>query len=277
MNLEIEDFVNEELATTTIGSVTDYIITDQHSVPIDTFKLAVRAILDYGTEERLEESQFLGRLLLLGLVSACEAYFRSILAASIELCPISQAAAATKNVNLGGLLWHGQSGYSRGAFENHSFASAKELSSAFKEYLNIALDDKVFGAIFEEYEKVCHIRHGVIHGDGVLPGKNAIFLGVPKGKNPVRIVVKFPQLQSVAAVVTTLVFTANRFVFGVLCRRWAIDWRRRSNWDPVDETGLFNKIMSSYRSKVDWRGESVRRPSPAKCMALVKSRYGITH
>lgn len=275
MSLAIEDLANEEQPTTTLSSVSDYITADRHSVPIDMFKSTVRSILDYGTEQRLAESEFLGRLLLLGLVSACEGYFRSVLSMSIEVCPISQAAATAKNVNLGGLLWHGQTGFSRGAFENLSFASRKELVSAFKEYLNITLDEQVFGTILDEYEKVCHLRHGIVHGDGFLPGKNAIVLGVAKSRDPVKIVVKYRQLQDVAAVATTLVFTANRFAFGVLCRRWATDWRRRPGWDARDETAMFNRITAAYRSKLDWRGNPVRRQSATRCMALVRNHYGI--
>lgn len=83
--------------------------------PIDVYWARIGETLSYGTFDKLADNDFIGRLLLLGIVSAAESYFRSILSIAMEICPLAQAGAHEKTINLGGLLWHGKSGYSRSA------------------------------------------------------------------------------------------------------------------------------------------------------------------
>jgi hypothetical protein len=175
-------------------------------------------------------------------------HFRATLSACIELCPVAQAGAAAKVINLGGLLWHGKKGFSRSAFEHASFTSREELVKACKDFLSIKLNDTKFKALLDQYERVCHLRHGIVHGDGLLPGRNAVQLDVPRYSKPVRIVVRYGQLQEIAAVINTLVMTLNRELFAIMCERWAIAWRTRADWDPALEGPLFNRIWATFHS-----------------------------
>ena len=97
--MEPADFVNESPPTAKIGALSNYLKEESARTPIDVYREGVAKILSYGTTERLSESDFLGRLLVLGLVSATEGYVRAILASSIELCPIAQAKASTQTSN----------------------------------------------------------------------------------------------------------------------------------------------------------------------------------
>lgn len=86
--MNIEDFANGTPVSSSIGSIDEYLGETDHSSPIDAYILYSRCLLRYGTADRLAENEHLGGLLLLGSVSAAEAYFRLILSATLEVCPI---------------------------------------------------------------------------------------------------------------------------------------------------------------------------------------------
>ena len=244
--------------------------------PIDMYLVRVKDLLNYGTPVRLKETDFLGRLLMLNVVSAAEAYFRSIMSAAIETCPLAQSSASEKTINLGGLLWHGRDGFSRSAFDNVSFASGDELKKTSEQYIGFKLDASVFQSSLQEYDKVCQFRHGIVHGDGLLPGKNAIKLEIPRSGRPVRIVVEYRHLQDVAAVVTTLVALYNRGLFDLMCRRWAIDWRKRTDWDIENEKSMFQKVWKAFASTEELARKS-RQSGMRKvdCMRAVKAQFNL--
>lgn len=273
--MDIADYANEGPPSVKLGALASYLKEQSVSAPIDMYRRAIGEILAYGTSERLEASHFLGRLLVLGIVSAAEGYARAILAASLEICPLARATAAKKAAPIGGLLWHGKTGFSRSVFENSSLASREELVKAFKD-VGLTLDDANFKSILEDFDSVCHLRHGIVHGDGFLPGRNAVHLDIPRYENPVRIVVGYAQLQEVASVVTTLVVSINRQLFADMCTRWAVNWRKRSDWAPDQEDRLFRKVWATFHS-ADEREKRAGKSkiTCVKCIADVRSQYNL--
>ncbi|MDP1619359.1 hypothetical protein [Phenylobacterium sp.] len=272
----IADYANEQPPGSRLGPLSDMMVEEDLAAPIDMYRAAIFRILNYGTAARLRGDPFLGRLLVLGVVSAAEAYFRAILSSCIEMCPLAQSGAAHKAINLGGLLWHGKEGFSRSAFEHASFTSRKELNAAFLDFLSMPLDDKVFKSLLEEYEIVCQLRHGIVHGDGLLPGKNAVQLDIPRYGRPVRITVNYAHLQDIASVVTTLVATVNRETFSKMCERWAIQWRKRADWDVSKETARFNAIWAVFHSTEELKTRRGRsQVTRARCLAAVKLANGL--
>lgn len=274
--MDIPDYVNELPPSSRVGPLAAMMVEEDLLAPIDMYRKAIFTILAYGTSARLTADPFLGRLLVLGIVSASEAYFRAILSACIEMCPIAQTGAANKTINLGGLLWHGREGFSRSAFEHASFTSRKELNSAFSDFLSMPLDDRVFKSLLEEYEIVCQLRHGIVHGDGLLPGKNAVQLDIPRYGKPVRITVDYGRLQDIAAVATTLVATVNRVAFAKMCERWAVQWRRRADWDPAKADARFKAIWTTFHSVDNRRLRQGRsRITRGNCLAEIKTTYNL--
>jgi len=274
--MELADYVNVAPEGARLGPLNEYVVEERLASPIDMFRRSMLAVLAYGTEERLNSTPLLGRALALSLVSAAEAYFRTVMAEFMELCPVAQATAADQTISLGGILWHGRDGYSRGAFENGSLASKKDLQKACRNFLGISLDDQTFQGPLDQFEIVCHLRHGLVHSDGLLPGKNAVAIDIPRYPNPVRIKIGYGQLQDVAAVVSTLVVTFNRFLFGVMCKRWAIDWRQRAGWDPAREEALFNAVWKIFFCA----DEHVHRAGRTKitrgrCLAELRSTFNL--
>lgn len=274
--MPIADFANEVPPYATLHDLSGMLMEEDLKSPIDMYFSRVKEALSYGTADQLTKSESLGRLLFLSIVSASEAYFRSIMSIAMEICPLARAGAAEKTINLGGLLWHGQLGFSRSAFDNLSFASSDELRKASEQFLGFKLEAGVFQSPLSEFDKICHFRHGIVHGDGLLPGRNAVKLDVPRFERPVRIVIRYPHLQDAAAVVTTLVTLYNRALFELMCRRWAVDWRKRADWKVEAEKSLFRLVWDAFVSREELARRTGRsRMRKLDCMNAVKAMYGV--
>jgi len=276
--MDIEDFANDPPHSHRITVLSGFLVADGgKKSPVDQYLNSQREILLLGSKEMLEAHNVLGRLLIVGLVSAVEAYVRAILSACLELCPVCRKHASKQNIPLGGVLWHGVSGFSRSAFEHNSFASRDELTSAFKKYLNLDLPDKRFGTVLSEFEQICQLRHGIVHGDGLLPGRNAVLLDIEKFEDPMRIVARFQELQDVAAVLNMTVLSLNRFLFPILCQRWAEDWRNRVDWKKSMSGRLFTQVWDLFHS-TNWATTSGLDSNTLKaaCKKQLIKKYNIS-
>ncbi|WP_143514946.1 hypothetical protein [Pseudomonas mosselii] len=244
--------------------------------PIDCYLKNSREILSYGTAERLGHMSKLGGYLLLGLISSAEGYFRSILSAALDICPESKKTAAEKQINLGGILWHGKDEFRRSAFEHMSFASAKELTTASKGYLGFEMKGSSFNNILRDFDVICHLRHGLIHNAGILPGRNAVQIDIQKYSKSVEIGVDFAFLQSAAATLDSLVATYNRTLFSEMCDRWADEWRKRSDWIPSDDRKRFLQIWNIFCSKTELKTRKGKsKITPSECMATIKKIHNL--
>lgn len=244
--------------------------------PIDFYYTRSREIILYGTTTRLDEMERLGGLLLLGLISSAEGYFRSILSITLDICPVCKSTAAEKQINLGGVLWHGKEEFRRSAFEHMSFTSGKELISAAKGYLDFNMKGGTFDSILKDFDSICHLRHGLIHNAGILPGRNAVQINIRSHLKPVEILIDFGFLQNAAASIESLVVTFNRALFSELCGRWAVAWRNRSDWIPENERKKFLQIWNAFLCKSELQNRHGKsKITASKCMDKIKIDYNL--
>ena len=245
--------------------------------PIDIFYRSIKDILIAAAPSFFDQHSSIGPLLLVGIVSATENYFRDILSRVIQICPIAQSSSAAKSINLGSVIWHSGRNLERGTFEHISLAGAESINTTCKQYLKFDLDKKgLTFAILEEYDKVCELRHSIVHSGAIIAGKNAIKLGISPCCNTVTIKVGFDQLQECASICNTLVVSFNNDIFDTLCKRWAIDWRKQASWNPLKENEVFNKIWKACFSKTDnSNGAITERLSMVKCRNKVKEEFGL--
>ena len=160
-----------------------------YSAPIDNFYQAVREIISYSSNPPfLEENKFLGPTLFLNIISATENYLRQIMVGMLKLCPICRAEASNQSVCLGSVIWQGNSEIEKGAFENMSFADSSSIKKAIRNYLKITIQQRALSyAIFEEFDKLCQIRHAIVHSNCIIAGKNAIKLQIPIQQSEIKI------------------------------------------------------------------------------------------
>lgn len=275
---DIRDFVNRSPTTPSLGNISSYVVEFTEQSPIDDFISARTELLRLANSDAMRSSQRLGQVAFIGFVSAFENYCRGVLCGCLNLCPNSQGKASEKNINLGGAIWHGGTGsLNRSAFELKSFADCTELKKTFWDYVGFELSDDIFSSVLSDFEKLMQFRHAVVHSDGVLPGRNAVKLEILRSNRPLRVVFDYDRLQSSALALSSLIELINRELFYEFCRRWAIDWRRRADWQPAKSADTLKKISMLFDSKPYRNGlPNKRRWSNSALTAAIESRFELT-
>jgi hypothetical protein len=265
MNGHWREAVNQTVSTAKIDDITQYVIPSSSPVqaPIDDFYTTMQEILTVATPEFLEAHLKMGPLLLTGMVSSTENYFRDLLARIIRVCPIAQAASSDQVIKLGSVIWHREGQIERGAFEHISFADADSIRSTCRKFLKYEI--KKTGTttnLLQEFDKICELRHGIVHSNSFLAGKNAIKLQIPPPATtqPLKIVVGYEQLQECGLICTMLVASFNTEMFEEMAKRWAVDWPKKTSWEPNKANALFKQIWLSFHSQIDEQNNSLSTP-----------------
>lgn len=272
----VPDYANAAPSASNIGNASSYIVECSLGNPFDDFTRGITEVVKAATPENMKAVNFLGRLLIADIISRTEQYFRRALVSAISICPICHELSVEKSVNLGGVIWHGADRFSLAVFENTTFTSRSEIRKACKEYIGLTLDEAQFSDPLRNFDMACQFRHGIVHNAGILPAKNAISLGVKSKPTPLSIVAGVDEVQAVASVASVLVALVNREIFDLLCRRWALDWRKRSDWEPQKATEILWSIWSDFHS----REEAVRDGKDDQtefnsCMSRTLQMYGV--
>lgn len=273
------DSVNQKLGPARISDLSRYIdpsyLQEDYS-PIDRFYLSTQELLRISTPEFIENNSPLWPLILVGFVSATENYFREIFSQLLHICPIAKNKSTEKKINIASALWYGRNFVARGAFEDYSFASASTITKTCSDYLGHNLKcAKKEDSIFIEFDKICELRHCIVHCNSIIGGKNAIKLGLRNDNdNTVKVSIDYSKLQECGLICTTLVTSVNTELFELIVRRWATEWPRLPSWDPKDEFILFKKIWKLFYSHIDFQNNSiVCELSIRKCRNRAKQFY----
>lgn len=276
-NVEWRKAVNQSVGPAKITNIDNFFlrITPNFTSPIDTFYNNTQELIKIAQPDFLKMSPRLGSLFLIGLVSSTENYFRDLFAKMLKICRTSQAKSAENTIKLGSVIWHGNIEVERGAFENTSFASAEEIRKTVKNFLDIELEKNgPTNTILAEFDKVCELRHGIVHCDSIISGKNALKLKLLPSSARIQIQIGYPQFQECALICNTLVVSFNAEVFERFARRWAYDWSKLPYWDATVEKSLFKEIWDSFYSKID---NVANRITPnitmAKCRNAIKKEF----
>ncbi len=152
-----KDCVNKSAGNERVQDIQSYMTKEitVYKAPIDRFYAEVKRIVIYSSDIRmLEENEFLGPLLYVGIISKTENYVREILAECIKICPICKSETANRSVSLGSMMWQRNGEFENGIFENVSFSDSaaikKELRNCLRvdinknDLLNKILDAQVF-------------------------------------------------------------------------------------------------------------------------------------
>lgn len=275
MSFSWKTSTNQTPGASRITNIQKYIIdlqpTDRSA--IDNFYDTRTKIIQTATPTLLSSQQWISSLFIASAISATEDYFREVCSFCIAMCPKSKAIASEKNIHLGSAIWNSTSFFSRGCFEHLSFASQETIKKCSKEYLGyeISKQSNTFAAL-EEYDKLCELRHGIVHSNCRLPGKNAIKLGLQNNRNTlVKIEPGLTEIQESVAICSALVESYNQELFQEICKRWAKDWRSNPGWDSTQEHALFKEIYRGFGSEINKPHNYTWR----KVMNSVRKEFGI--
>lgn len=272
--------VNQTTGSQKIRDINEYIESvndsEKYKSSIDRFYKSIRELLSIAREPKfLEDNPVLGPLLFIGVISNAENYFREIMSDAIQICPICQATSASQMISLGSVIWHSGCNVEKGSFENISFADGDAIKKICKKYLNYDIDKKGLAyAALDEFDKVCELRHAIVHSNTIVAGKNAIKLGIKSDKHTVKVKINYKQLQECAAISTALVSSFNTELFSVIVRRWAVEWTKLPLWDSKNDNKNFKKIWITFYSEIDnQNGSILYKTTMIKCRNDVKKEF----
>ncbi len=128
------------------------------------------------------DSEVLG-LLVLGVLSAAEFYFRSVLSELSRMCPVCVSHTEALNIPAGSFSFYSKSGLpsAMSAFEHESLADSKRIVSEIKRFAGITCpDNSSVKKALDDFELLCELRHCFVHARGFVGLKAARALGVPR-------------------------------------------------------------------------------------------------
>ena len=191
-------------------------------------------------------------LLLVGLISSTENYYRDIIGFILDVCPSSRAWAADEKVQLGSLLWARGALQNRSALEFMAFSSADNIKKTLNCFTNYVVKQHGdFNKLLNEYDKLCELRHAAVHSGHIVAGKNAIKLGLRPTSDPLRVKLGYAEIQSAGSICTALVQAANNELYEEMIKRWATEWRSLPSWDALVEAQTLEVIHKAFYSDRD--------------------------
>lgn len=190
--------------------------------PIDEFRTNLSEInkLYLQAAGHGEYKPVLGSLVYLGMVSAAEGYFRSLLRRLILADPACEANASMRTVTYGAAVHHAADLLPEALLEGISLASTKNVSNELRALCNVAVPDSL-SQLFENFEVICQVRHCGIHRFGKLGSQQAIRLGMdlhaPLLEKPLALTVQ--HLQDIAEALEALVHGVNSHCFADILKK----------------------------------------------------------
>lgn len=223
--------------------------------PIDDYYEYVEHVLTLGQEEELEKSSTLGRLVLLGLVSGVETYFRAVLGELLRLCPVAQQCAANQLIPFGAVRHYGPASVALALFDSGSLAGDAEITQKTRKLLGLEIPrGSSLSAALVEFDKICHLRHAAVHARGTLARQNLIALGIEVPSKPLALEVSLGSLHQAGAACHSAVRAYNRFTYRATVERWIGNGLLSGTWRT--DKAAFQPLFELFVSKRDAAGPS---------------------
>lgn len=191
------------------------------------------------------DAEVLG-LLLLGVVSAAEFYFRSVLGVALDVCPLCREHAEMLQVPIGAFEFFAESGYSHamGSFEHESLADAKKIRSECKRFTGFdvskdASADKAIG----DFELLCELRHCLVHARG-LAGLKACKALNSGHRSLQRLLVGKVEAFELLKLSHNAVRAFNRFLANSILNRWVDQDQFSGTWKY--DKAAFKRVIEAF-------------------------------
>lgn len=255
--LVFKEVTCRQLGLTKFSSLSSYFAEADSSEDsaIDQYYANLKNLIEICNNTDLKSNSQIGPLLLLGLCSATEDYFRKLIAEVLTYCPISKKIASDQQVRLGSVLWYrNHKELNAGIYEHLSFTNVQTIKTVSQNYMNFSW--KSGNPLIEalaEFEYVCEIRHCVAHSSNYIYGKNAIKLNLPASEKQIRISIDKTEFSTCAAICNMLISTYNTELFKFMTDRFYTEIILNDpSLQPSDaKKAHFKNLWDMFYSKVD--------------------------
>lgn len=189
----------------------------------------------------------LANLIFLGHFSAMESYFRAIIRNIILIDPVSQEKSNKCMLTYGAAVHHSLDMLPDALLEQVSFTGKKNVIDTIRNYLDIIeggipMELKI---LLDEFDKVCQLRHCIVHRFSMFGSQNAIHLGLGLHNKLIEKPIKldYAKLQTLIQTLDLTVKSFNNFFFKVQFERGS--WK----WSYIDDKSNFLKLFNIFQNK----------------------------
>lgn len=178
-----------------------------------------------------DDSEVLG-LLVLGVVSAAEFYFRSILSGITTICPLCEKHIEGVNIPAGSINFYSGTGFSSSisAFEHESLADSKKLIQEIKRYTGLSCpDNSSVKKALDDFEMLCEVRHCFVHARGFVGLKASRAINSPRTLQ--KLLIRQQQALDFIKLAHNAVRAVNRYLSDETINRWIQRDVLTGNWN----------------------------------------------
>jgi len=123
------------------------------------------------------DSEILG-LLVLGVISSAEFYFRAVLSKLARTCPVCLSHAENVSIPFGSAAFYSNSTFGpvMSAFDHFSLADSKRIVDEIKRFSGFGCKNNTsLKKALGDFEELCEIRHCLVHSRGFVGLKSMCF------------------------------------------------------------------------------------------------------
>jgi len=226
--LRFEANTSSALVPLQTNNMFDNAYVESGDPPIDTFGRKLNDLITLIDPTNFNTLN--ANLVVLGSVSAVESYLREIIRKCVNVDHVSKNKCELHSITYAAAISHNKELMPEAVLENYTFASKKNIIDAFREVIGIkGKIDQNLEKILDEYQKVCHVRHCLVHRYGKLGARNASILGLENHQEsiekPIRL--NYAELQSIQTICISVVEEINNFLFRKIMQRLICDLKNK--------------------------------------------------
>lgn len=204
----------------------------------------------------------LSSIVLLGYMSAVESYMRAIIRGLINIDLTSRKMVEAHQISFGAAVNHKKHILPDALLEEVSFVGADYIKKSINKYLGLSPNYVGMDKYFDEFEKICQLRHCCTHRFGMLGTKNALALGLDEHNQCLGKPLKLTNdnLEIAAEILRNFVKNLNNLIFSSVLERSVrggktsagvpvqkIEWK----WVYYQDKKIFSKYYYLFSSTKD--------------------------
>ena len=203
------------------SALTEFPKTNSSLNPItDYFSTTASLVTKIVDTKYANDAEVLG-LLVLGVVSCAEFYFRSVLSRLTQTCPLCERLTESLNIPAGSIAFYAGSGFAptMSAFEHESLADSKKISAEIKRFVGVSCgDNSSVKAALDDFELLCELRHCFVHARGFAGLKAVKAIGGPRSLQ--KVLIERNQALDFIKLSHNAVRAVNRYLSDEVLNRW---------------------------------------------------------
>lgn len=188
----------------------------------------------------------LNNLVFLGYMSAVESYFRCLTRQLIWADEFTAESVQDVKITFGAARHAVPGLLPEVLMEEMTFITLESVRDLLLKVIGVGTDN--ISDVIKEYDRICQLRHCIVHRFGRLGSKNAVKLGFGTHRSLLerKIKIRSTQLEDLAFNLLNFVKAINNHIYAGVMKRSAeqsLEWQ----WDADADRAAFERLYSVFR------------------------------